>query len=478
MSDKPQKPSFDLSKIKTGSFERRLSLTKAGLMAGSRMASRYTSTLFADKETKRLERSKALSREANYLVAELGKLKGSVVKIGQVMALYGEHFLPDEVTQALHTLEDRTQAMEWRVINDCLLEQLGHVVLNELEINPLPIGSASLGQVHRAKVKKTGEELCLKVQYPGVAESIDADLDAVTQLLKLANLVSKGPAFDDWLHEVRVMMHREVDYSLEAATTQAFHDMLVGDERFIVPKVYARYSSGSVLATSYEAGEHVTSEHVAALSQVQRNLLGESFLDLFLKELFVWHQIQTDPNFGNYRVRIESDETRLNKNQPSVRLVLLDFGAVQHYDDAFIRPVCQMISCAYHEDLAGVIEGGIALGFMQREWPHEVLERFGQVCIDVLEPLASADSKLARTIPKSCLNSDGQYCWNESDLPTRVAKNATRSAISRYFKIPPKEFVFLNRKLVGVYTFISVIQAQFNGEKQLQTYLQAFDADA
>jgi len=465
MSDKPKTPS-GLSSIKTGSFERRLSLTKAGLLAGTRMAGHMTASLFSGKAQRAERRRRAMSEQAIFLVQELGKLKGSVVKIGQVMALYGEHFLPVEVTEALHTLEDRTQALDWSVIEQVIAEQLGEEKVRALDIEPEPIGTASLGQVHRAKVRASGEWICLKVQYPGVADAIDSDLDAVAQLLRLARLVTMGPAFDDWLQEVRVMMHREVNYRLEAETTAHFAELLRNDSRFIVPEVYFEFSSDQILATRFEEGEHVSSPTVAGLSQQRRDRLAEAALDLFLSELFLWHEIQTDPNFGNYRIRLDpvSGEDQI---------VLLDFGAVQKYPASFIRPVCKMIESAYHNDLKGVIEGGIALDFMQEAWPDSVLEEFGRVCIAVLEPLAQDQSHLDASV----FNSEGKYRWRESDLPGRIARRAARSAINRYFKIPPKEFVFLNRKLVGVYTFIAVLGGEFNGQEILLRYLRDFESN-
>ena len=176
--------------------------------------------------------------------------------------------------------------------------------------------------------------------------------------------------------------------------------------------------------------------------------------------MFEWHEIQTDPNFGNYRIRWD---------ERGAQLVLLDFGAVQAYSRSFIDPVCSMIAAAYREDLDGVINGGVALQFMRDSWPQNVLEQFGKVCMAVLEPLVPLDN--ATCDKRAWIDEHGNYLWNESDLPTRIAKTAAKSAVSRYFKIPPKEFVFLNRKLVGVYTFISVLRARFDGEAVLRKYL-------
>jgi len=453
-----------VSRIKTGSFERRLSLTRAGLFAGTRMASHMATNWFSSKENREKRHKAMLSNQARFLVDELGQLKGSVVKIGQVMALYGEHFLPEEVTEALHTLEDQTTSLEWPAIERVLIEELGTESLAQLVVDPEPIGAASLGQVHRARRRSDGLELVLKVQYPGVADAVDSDLNAVAQLLKIARLVSFGPEFNDWLEEVREMMHREVDYRLEARTTEKFRIMLADDPRFVVPRVLPEYSTAHVIASTYEAGHPVNSPVVASLPVQRRSALGEAALELFFRELFVWGEIQTDPNFGNYRIRIAGED---GNDSGHDRIVLLDFGAVQAYNDDFLVPVRQMIRASYEHDLATVIRGGIELRFMSRDWPEEVLEKFGAICMSVLEPLASDQSEW----PDYAVNRDGQYRWKQSDLPSRVARQAARSAISRYFRVPPKEFVFLNRKLIGVYTFIAVLHSEFNGESMLRQYL-------
>ncbi|MAL99857.1 MAG: ABC transporter [Alteromonadaceae bacterium] len=449
-----------VSRIKTGSFERRLSLTRAGLFAGTRMASHMATNWFGSRETRDERHREMLSKQARYLVKELGDLKGSVVKIGQVMALYGEHFLPPEVTEALHTLEDQTSALDWSVIEKTLRAELGEERLAQLDIEEEPIGTASLAQVHRARCRANGLEVCLKVQYPGVAKAVDSDLDSVAQLLRVARVVSFGPDFDEWLEEVRAMMHREVDYEMEARTTESFRQKLSGDSRFVVPRVLPEFSNARVMTSTYEPGHSLTSSTVQGLSLERRSALGQAALSLFLSELFLWGEIQTDPNFGNYRIRLGDD------GQPD-QIVLLDFGAVQRYDDTFLNPVREMIQASYERDLDAVIKGGITLRFMDQSWPEDILKRFGEVCMAVLEPL-SPDSIEK---PEYAVNEQGQYRWKQSDLPNRVARQATRSAISRYFRIPPREFIFLNRKLVGVYTFIAVLCAEFDGEPILRRYL-------
>jgi hypothetical protein len=232
----------------------------------------------------------------------------------------------------------------------------------------------------------------------------------------------------------------------------------------VVPRVLAEFSTDHIIASTYEHGHSVSSVAVRELPLERRSALGQAALELFFRELFEWGEIQTDPNFGNYRIRIAGEQ---GGDSETDRIVLLDFGAVQSYSSDFLKPVIQMIRASYEEDLEQVVEGGIKLRFMSRDWPAEVLDKFGKVCMSVLEPLAKDRSQW----PDYAVNSHGQYRWKQSDLPSRVAKQAARSAISRYFRVPPKEFVFLNRKLIGVYTFIAVLHSEFNGEDLLRKYL-------
>ena len=126
-----------------------------------------------------------------------------------------------------------------------------------------------------------------------------------------------------------------------------------------------------------------------------------------------------------------------------------------------------MIRGAYLDDIEMVMQGSLDLGFMEAEFPEEVQRSFAEVCASVIEPLVCTD----KTAPAQALDSEGNYSWKHSNLPKRVAKHAARSAFSRYFTVPPSEFVFLNRKLIGVYTFIAVLDARFSGGGILEKYL-------
>ncbi|MCH8542920.1 MAG: AarF/ABC1/UbiB kinase family protein [Alcanivorax sp.] len=450
-----------VKRVKTGAFERRFSMAKAGFLAGARYATLTAGTYLAPKSQREGRRKAILSGQAQELVRELGQLKGSVVKIGQMMALFGEHFLPEEVTEALHTLENSTTALEWPAIERQLRKELGELKMAELEIDREPLGAASLGQVHRAVRKSDGRELVLKIQYPGVADAIDSDMRAVVQLLRMSRMVSITEQFNEWLDEVRAMLGREVDYDLEAYTTRHFRKLLADDPRFVVPEVFGAYSTHNILCLSYEHGIGVNDPAVLELSQVRRNFIGRAIMELCCHEVFEWNKMQTDPNFGNYLLRV-------GDKPEEDQIVLLDFGAIRDFEDATLGPGREMIRGAWHHDGQRLIRALHALDFLAASAPKRVLDDFSALCFEAIEVLQDPERFPP---PPSVINERGEYLWGNSDLPSRIMARAGRNAFSVHFDVPPKEFIFLARKLLGAYTFLHVIEAEVRGDTILRPFI-------
>lgn len=446
-----------LKRLKTGAFERRFSIAKASIVAGSRMAASAAGSFFSAPENRATARRQALAEQAEYLVGELGQLKGSVVKIGQMMALYGEHFLPEEITSALHKLNDSTASLEWETLEPIVREQLGDR-FDDLIINPEPLGAASLAQVHRAKRRSDGAEMVLKIQYPGVADAIDSDLNLVTSMLKLTRAVPQTREFEDWLDEVRMMMHREVNYPLETETTQLFGDYLKDDPRFIVPKVYPEYCGDKLIVMSFETGVPVNSSTVMELPQSRRDAISLAALEICCREVFVWGRLQTDPNFGNYLVKLSDDGEH-------DQIVLLDFGAVRDFPDELLSLARNLTRACFNRDRDAMTAAMTGFRFLDNLQPN-VREGFIDLALLAFEPFAANEF-----VPAEILNADGHYCWAKSMLHKRAATQAARSAASRHFSVPPKEFMFLSRKLMGAYTFMTVMNAQLDGRSLLAKYL-------
>lgn len=450
-----------LHRLKTGAFSRRFELSKLGVRYGARaVRQNIWQRIGGDDEAALAKRTENI----DFFVEELGRLKGSVVKIGQMMATYGDYLMPPEVAEALHKLEDNTPPMSWRAIRKVLVKELGEEALSALEIDEQPLAAASLGQVHRAVLRETGEQLCIKVQYPGVEDTIDADFSAVMQLMKVSRLIPSTRNLDDWFGDIRLLLHKEVDYEQERRDLDFVRQALRDDERFVVPKSYPAFCTRRVLTMSYEQATSVNSTEVVELAQPRRNHLGRAVLELFLTELFEWRRMQTDPNFGNFRVRI--DETGNDD-----KLVLLDFGAMRLLPDDFASEFCDMLLAACQRDKSLFLERSISLGFMKAHFPQSVLDNFVDIGVDIAEPLREVDS----TVPERAVTEEGQYWWRNSGLPQRIAKRAVAASISKYFALPPKDFLYVMRKLMGVYALIALLDARFAADDTIEKYIA--DAD-
>ncbi|TGD74372.1 AarF/ABC1/UbiB kinase family protein [Mangrovimicrobium sediminis] len=437
----------------------------AGLRAGGALAvdSAIARVLGREEEDSAFAR-----REAQRFAAELGRLKGTYVKIGQMMALFGEHFLPPVLVDALRDLSDQTEPLPWDALESAVRASLG-TRFDELDIDPDAVAAASLAQVHLAKIRDSGEWICLKIQYPGLAQMIDADFDAVVRMLLLARWVKSGRDLDNWMQSLRGHLHLEIDYEREARLTARMRELVAGVEpegvHFHVPAQYPRYCTREVLALEYIEGYPVSATEVAALSQERRNALGRAMLELFFYELYDWGLLQTDPNFGNYLLRL--DDRR--KKYADDELALLDFGSVLDCSPEFLEHLRGTVDASQRQDIPAIVEGLVGLGCLHPDVGEEGRQMFADFCVHLLEPLRRPED-----LPPEYLNEDGEYCWGRSRLMRRAGKQAAASATSRHFIPPSREFALIARKLTGVFNFIAVLDAQFNACDMLERHVAAW----
>lgn len=451
----------NLNRIKSGIFSRGVALARVSVTAGARAASHAVGNLFSNEAEKADRFRDLMVTQAGALARELGQLKGSLMKVGQMLSMYGEHFLPPEANELLKSLQNQSPPLRWKEIQKVIQKQLPPERLQELEIDPEPLASASLGQVHRARRKSDGRALAMKIQYPGVDRAIEGDLKALQSILSVAKLIPKGPRYDELFREVRMMLHQEVDYTKELETTREFKEKLATDSRFIVPEVFPEYSTRRILTTSLEEGVAVDGPEVQSLSQERRNALALAAMQLYFREVFEWGAVQTDPHFGNYRIR-------LGEGGAADQMVLLDFGAVRKPPKAFLNPYYELIRGAHQRDLDRLIRGAEGLGFIRPEDSEEQKRVFSELCFLITEPFFSPEIP---GVPAELFDSDGAYRFGESDLLKRVARKAGEFGLAFRFRTPPRELVFLDRKLGGLFVFVSVLKARIRCREAVDSFI-------
>ena len=444
--------------IRRGGLARGLRLSLAGARAGGAFA--------IDGALKKIrgdarDEDTLLDREARRFARQLGELKGSYVKIGQLLALLGEHFLPAPLTKALHELEAQTQPVAWAEMESVFLSGLG-AHYSELEIEPDALAAASLAQVHRARIASTGEQVIVKGQYPDLVALLDDDFNAVVKMLRLARWIPGSRDFDSWLSTLHKQLLAEVDYPREQQMAQAMADALAKHPQLQrtpvsirVPQFWPELCTVDVLTMEYVDGHRAASTAVATLPQPTRNELGKVILQLFFAEVFDLGLVQTDPNFGNYLI-----------NDAGTELTLLDFGSVFELDHTVQTALCNTILAGLNNDDACLEKALVQLGCLSSDAGDSAKETFKAFIGNLLEPLRPPEK-----LPPEFLNAEGDYCWGRSGLINRTGQQVARSLTNREFTIPSGDFAMVARKLTGVFTFIAVLDAEFNGHDIVAPYI-------
>ena len=444
--------------IRRGGLARGLRLSLAGARAGGAFA--------VDGALKKLRGDAPsgdalLNREARRFARQLGELKGSYVKIGQLLALLGEHFLPAPLTQALHELEAQTQPVAWPEMQSVFRADMG-ARYSELEIEPTALAAASLAQVHRARIVSTGESVVVKGQYPDLVALLDEDFNTVVKMLRLARWIPGSRDFDSWLATLHTQLLAEVDYPRELRMAQVMAEGLAQHEALQsapvtlrVPHFWKELCSTNVLTMEYVEGHRAASPEVAALPQSARNELGKAMLQLFFAEVFDLGLVQTDPNFGNYLINDDGSE-----------LTLLDFGSVFELDKTVRIALCDTIIAGLTNDETRLEQALVALGCLKPDAGEGAKDTFKAFIRNLLEPLRPPEA-----LSPEHLNAEGLYCWGHSELINRTGQQVARSLTNREFAIPSGEFAMVARKLTGVFTFIAVLNAEFNGHDIVKPYL-------
>lgn len=425
------------------------------------MAQHGVSSALKSKEVKEQNWKKLLQNQASLISSELGELKGSLMKAGQMLSMYGEHFLPPEATELLRSLQNDSPALSWEAIEPTLKKNMPAEKLELLEIEKEALASASMGQVHRARIKATGESIVLKIQYPNVDRAIDSDLKAIRTLLNTLKLLPKNFNVDPLFAEVRGMLQQETDYELEARLTEDFYLRLKDDSRFVVPRVLKEFSGSKILATTFERGLRVDDPLIQSLPQERRNKVALNFLDLYFKEIFEWGVVQTDPHSGNYRIRINP--------QGHDQLVLFDFGATRSYEKEFLNPYRRMIKGALFNDPAVFTKAALDLRFIHNEDEEELKNLFAEFCFESVEPFIAFEDPRN---DQGQIEADGSYDWKKTDLPQRLSKRVFQIIRQHSWRTPPREIIFLDRKTGGVFIFLSVLRAKIRGRDLLLKYLE------
>lgn len=383
------------------------------------------------------------------LADRLAHLRGAAMKLGQMISMDAGDMLPAELSTILARLRDQAQRMPPAQLDRVLKDEWGPDWRRRFRhFDATPIAAASIGQVHRATLPD-GRTLAIKVQYPGVAESIDADVDNVATLLRLSNLLPPTIDLAPLLAEAKRQLADETDYLREAGELRRFGDLLAGDERYVVPEVAEDFTTRRVLAMRFVDGAPI--ETLIDAPQAIRDAAMKALIDLVLRELFTFGVMQTDPNFANYRWQADTG-----------RLVLLDFGAVRAVLPATADAYRALIKAGLARDLERVRDTAAAAGFL------------GTGAIAAHRP---AIDRIVAAIDQA-MNRPGPFDFGDRAFVPLVREEAkTMIADRAAWHVPPADTLFVQRKVSGTALLAARLKARVD-VRELAGAAVAFSTDA
>jgi len=384
------------------------------------------------------------------LTNRLARMRGAVMKMGQLMSMDGSDVFTPEAAEIMATLRDRAEPMPLSQLNRVLTAEWGkdwNKQFKRFEFQP--IAAASIGQVHRAETRD-GRRLALKVQFPGVRESIDSDIANLGFLSRNFGRMPAGFDPSPMLEEARLQLHEEADYEAEAASLVAYRALIGDDPNFLVPAVHADLSTSRILAMDFADGISIDQLSASHYSRGERNRVATLMSRLMIRELFDFALMQTDPNFGNFLYDAESG-----------RIVLLDFGATRAIPQTLVAGYRALARATIDNDRAGMRQGAAALGYIGEDVPPAQAEQL----IDLI------------SLSGEVITSDGPYDFGHSTLFERLFTRGRDMFQDEMFShMPEPATMFLQRKFAGIFMLCRRLRAEVDLRSMLEPYL--FDATA
>lgn len=381
---------------------------------------------------------------AKKVTKQLATMRGAAMKVGQLLSMETSDFLPPELSEILAQLRNKAFIMPRAQLEQSLINAYGeHWQDRFSSFDYDPLASASIGQVHRATMLD-GTEIVLKIQYPGVAQSIDSDVDNIATLFRMTKILPKHMDIDELLVDAKAQLHEEANYVQEAEYLETFRSLLDDQASYIIPKHYPELSTELILAMDYVEGEPI--ETLSELDPAIVDQLMTNMFELMLRELFELRLMQTDANFANYLF-----------NHQSQKIVLLDFGASRSFTKRFVVDYKRLIRAVVAHDSEAIILAADRLGYKASEASEEYQEFLISIFGIALAPFAT----------------QGLFDFKSALLSDQLSELGEQGYdFKEFWQTPPTDILYLHRKLGGMYMLATRLGARVNVNALVEPYLK------
>jgi predicted unusual protein kinase regulating ubiquinone biosynthesis (AarF/ABC1/UbiB family) len=338
---------------KTGRFGRLIKMGGLAAQVAGAAVARGLGSAFKTEEQRGAAVRESLVQNAERVVRTMGEMKGAAMKLGQMLSIspVAKEFFPPEFLEELRALQKEAPPMSYDMLSREIEASLGRSVTEIFQyLDPNPIGAASIGQVHDARLFD-GRRVAVKVRYPGIAETLESDLKNLGSILTMARVVADRERIDAYLEEARLGILEEADYRNEARNLTRYGAILREHPQVVVPEVVDELSTAEVLTMTFVEGEKLD----VALDRIpvgpEKSRLGFDF-----SQVFVWmfHEkaiLHADPHPGNFLLA------------PDGRFGFLDFGCFREYEPEFCDGWLDILVAKWKHEKERLPEIARALGF-------------------------------------------------------------------------------------------------------------------
>lgn len=352
-------------------------------------------------------------------------MRGAALKLGQVMSTSEESVIPPVIRDAMEKARSEADIMPQKQVIKNFERAYGEDwQRNFKEINMFPFAAASIGQVHEG-ILQDGSKVALKMQYTGIANCIDADLDNFKMLIDVMGIFPRGLYLNELIKVTRHELHWECDYNREAQVQTDYRNkVLCAPTKYYVPEVNRDLSNKELLVSEFIYGEEI--DTLTTYPQEVRDRVGALMIELCFRELFEWKQMQCDPNPANYMY--DTDKQVLN---------LIDFGAGRDFPTEFLGQYLEIIHGSYITNRKKIIDNSLAMGFLTGEENRQMEDAHFAGVMIVGEPFRVE-------------NRDDLYDFAAAGFTEKITKLLPTMSKHRLTP-PPKEIYSLHKKVVGTY---------------------------
>ena len=411
----------------SGRYQRGKIFAKTGLKVGKNYAAHYLKSLVNGKNS----RSELHKKTAEDVFGEFAKLRGTALKIAQSFSI-DQGFLPNEFTEVMTKAQYKVPPINKSLVRAIIKQELGQFpeqIFHDFE--PEAIAAASIGQVHKATLK-SGETIAIKIQYPGVRETIASDIALARTLLR--SILPGGSDIDPYIDEIKSTLMQETDYIAEGESIHRFNRRFSSAD-VITPEWIPEYSTERVLTMTYIEGVHLHEFLAESPTQEEKDHFGQIFWDFFHNQVKDRDEVHADTHPGNFLFT------------PDRKLGVIDFGCVKKFPEEFFTNYLSLLPTHLNRD------------------EEEILELYNR--LDVLKGDPNTDPK-EKEFYEFCKNYGFTFAMPYLEDFFDFGDEEYKELLRNYTKNAPvtteprgnKHFIYTTRVHLGLYHFLMKLGAR------------------